>query len=105
MRIPKKYKELIWKAEYEFDECVNHEQYAAGYTLKVYKPSERTLIPTFRRQLEELVAWANRQCEGSAYILRCPSRTFYCKQYAVVTIWDPVMQQLEKCIAEHHQRS
>ena len=104
MKIPKKYKELIRTAEYEFDQCVNHEQYASGYTIKVFKPSERTLIPTFRRQIEELVSWANRQCDGTAFILRCPSRTFYCKQYAIVTVFDPVMQQLEKHMAAAHPR-
>lgn len=99
MKIPKYIDEIMNRASYEYDLYKSHENYAAGYTLRICKKTPYTKVETLKAECVRLVKWANKNGgEGTAYILGVPIKTHYCKQSAVVTIFDPVMQQLEKYI-------
>ena len=82
-----------------------------GYTIKIRKATQRTLIATFKAEINELIAYAERrweqklkangwtQGEGKepiAFIQHMPKKTHYCNQYAEVTIFDPIMLELEE---------
>ena len=103
MKIPKYVVELMTRAKYEYDRCVTNDNYATGYTIKICKATDQTMIWTLQKEVERLVAWANRQVENeegiqTAYLLHIPAQTHYCPQFAVVTIYDPVMKEIEKYI-------
>lgn len=99
MKIPKYVIELMSRAEYNYKYLVNDKNYAAGYTLRVFKATPYTKVNTLKAEVEKLVAWANKNGgEGTAYILRLPNKTHYYDQSAIVTIFDPVMKQIEKYI-------
>ena len=97
--IPKYVKEMMQRSRYEFDSCTKSEQYAAGYTIRVRKATAYTNISTLRAEVERLCKWANRVsgCE-TAFVLDMPTKTHHCQQSAVLTIFDPVMQRIEKYI-------
>lgn len=96
MTIPK-YVQLILKgSHYEFDISRRHPDYAPGYTIAIRKPSDYQTIKVFKKEVESLQAWVNRQPGGHCEILSIPKETHHCKQIAVVTIYDPIMLQLEK---------
>ena len=99
MNIPKYVQDLMSRSRYEFDFCKIHENYAAGYTLRIKKSTPYTKIDTFKAELERLVKWAAKVagCE-TAYILDMPRETHYCTQTATITIFDPIMQKIEKYI-------
>ena len=101
MSIPKYVQDLMSRSRYEFDFCKNHENYAAGYTLRIKKSTAYTKIDTFKAELERLVKWANKAagCEA-AYVLDIPTETHYTAQAATITIFDPIMQKIEKYIPE-----
>ena len=88
MTIPKYVQELMSRATWEYD----HPDSEPGYTVRI------------RAECNRLVAWANRQPCGAdtAYLLYCPRDTHYTNQIAIVTIYDPVMQQLERYMGEQN---
>lgn len=96
MKIPKYIIELMGRSKYEFDFCTKNENYAAGYTVRISKYSSFQKAETFNTEIERLKAWVDRQIGGECVILDRPSETHYCRQYAVVTVFDPVMRHLEK---------
>lgn len=97
-KIPKYVQDLMGRAEYEFDSCTKHEEYAVGYTLRIHKYSWYQTCETFEKEIRRLVAWANRFCETSGHILSIPTRTHHDDQTAVVTIYDPTMKHIEEYI-------
>lgn len=104
MKIPKYVIELMSRAKYNY--TASGEHYAAGYTVNIAKRSYYERSSSFTKEIERLVKWCNRQCAKiggeygeNAYILSIPQTTTYkYMQYATVTIYDPVMQYLEKHI-------
>lgn len=101
MKIPKYVQEIMERSEYDFRHTSNP-NYSVGYTIRINKHSEYAKVDTLRKEAERIVAWANRVAgENTAYILYTPEKTRYCKQAAVVTIFDPVMQKIEKYIHTH----
>ena len=99
MTIPKYVKETLSRSCYEFDHCTKHPDYSGGYTIRVKKSTPYTYADTLRAEVEKLCAWANRQaCEGTACILYTPDKTHHADQFAVVTIFDPIMQKIEHYI-------
>ncbi len=98
LKIPKYVKDLLGRSKFEFDFCTSNENYSAGYTIRICKRNDYQLVRYFNAEIERLVNWANRQVDQTAYVLQLPTKTHYCEQYAVVTIFDPVMQRLEHLI-------
>lgn len=97
--IPKYVQEMMERCQYEFDLYKGKEGYAAGYTIKIRKATAYTRIDTLRGEIERLCKWADKiGGEGTTVILDIPFSTHYCSQAAVITIFDPVMQHLEKYI-------
>ena len=98
MKIPKYILDILSRAKYEFDFCVKNEKYAAGYTICITKSTEYTTISTFNKEIVRLVNWVNKQVSNTAFILYVPNKTKHTKQFAIVTIFDPVMQKIENYI-------
>lgn len=95
MKIPKYVQELMSRSKYDYRHTENP-NYAAGYTIRIHKSTEYAYVRTLRQEAERIVAWANRVGgEGTAHVLYVPEKTHYYKQAAVVTIFDPVMEQIE----------
>lgn len=101
MKIPKYVVELMSRAEFD----VLHPRGDPGYTLRICKATAYTRHETLCKEVERLVAWANKKCpvpdeyeSPTASVISTPHSTRYKKQYAVVTIYDPVMRELEKYI-------
>jgi hypothetical protein len=99
MTIPKYVKEIMWRSEY----CYIFPKSKAvdcspGYTVTVKKATPYTNISTFRKELERLKRWVERQNGGSMEIIFCPSVTHHNDQRAIITIWDPVMKYIEQYI-------
>lgn len=84
-----------------------------GYTIEIHKARPQTLASTFEKEINRLVKYTEREWmkrlkangwtpdegfEPISYIQSVPSKTHYCDQYAVVTIFDPIMLDLEKWI-------
>jgi hypothetical protein len=74
-----------------------------GYTIYIHKATRQTLIPTFQKEIDRLVAWCNRQVSQmedcpTAKVNKMPHVTHYCDQVAIVTIYDPIMLKLESYI-------
>lgn len=97
MKIPKFVQEIMERSKFALGEG------DPGYTIVIRKETPYTYVDTFQREIERLVAWANRvvpHYEGvpNAIIGKVPSKTHHQFQYATVTIYDPIMQQIEKYI-------
>jgi len=98
MKIPKFVQEIMERSKFALGEG------DPGYTIEVRKETPYTYADTFQREIERLVAWANRvvphiEDVPNAIINRVPTKTRHEFQYATVTIYDPIMQQIEKYIA------
>lgn len=104
MKIPKYVIDLMSRARYNY--TASGDNYAAGYTIDIAKYSHYETAQAFRKEIECLVKWANRQGFAApdldimtAYILNVPNKTTHkSMQYATVTIYDPVMNHIEKYI-------
>nr|DAS46926.1 MAG TPA: hypothetical protein [Caudoviricetes sp.] len=97
MTVPKYVIEMISRAKYEFDFFKNNAYYAAGYTIRIRKSTPYTKIDTFKSEIERLKKWVQKN-NGEMRILDIPTETHYVNQYAVVTIFDPVMKHIENYI-------
>ena len=107
MTIPKYVQELMQRSQYEF----NHhyyskysDNYAVGYTIEIEKSSTYGYAETLLAEIERLKKWVERQAGGEMIILEFPKETHYRRQYAVVTIFDPVMKYLESYIPSEEER-
>jgi hypothetical protein len=100
MRIPKYVEEMLNRSTYDF--TTEHQQYAIGYTIRIAKPTIYAKAETFANQVHRLVNWVNRQCPAiqTAYVIHVPTETHYREQYAIVTIFEPIMRKLEHLIKE-----
>ena len=104
MKVPKYVTEILERAEFS-----TRGDYIPGYTIKIAKRNHYVLISTFRKEIERLVEWANREYqrmskddEVIATINDIPTSTVYkYMQYATVTIYDPVMRHIEKLITDN----
>ena len=98
MKIPKFVRELMSRASWEYD----HPNSSPGYTVRIRKATPYTHAGTLCTECERLVNWANRQPSGdeTAFFDYCPDTTRHRWQYAIVTIYDPVMKYLEQYIKE-----
>lgn len=100
--IPKYVQELMERSRYEYDFFRSHENYAAGYTIKIRKHSEYAQIDTLQKEAERLCKWANKTGgDGTAFVLYIPTKTHHVNQVATVTIFDPVMQKIERFIPKN----
>lgn len=98
-RVPQYVIDLMERSRYEFDFYKNHPGYAAGYTITIKKRTHYSYATTLHNEVDRLCRWANKQGAGTvAFILSMPTRTLHSQQYAVVTIYDPVMQKIEQYI-------
>lgn len=100
MKIPKYIIEtLLDRAEYEFTYCTSNKYYAAGYTISIKKARPYQRAETLKKEVKKLCDWADRIAgAGTSYVLSLPTETHYTNQYAIVTIFDPVMKQIESYI-------
>lgn len=77
-----------------------------GYTILIPKHSIYAQTDTLKGELDKLVAWAKRMMpfgynwkDCPAVVVRsCPEETHYCRQFARVDIFDPIMQRIEYLI-------
>lgn len=77
-----------------------------GYTIRIRKRSPQTLYPSFEKEIYRLKAWVKRQLPKDydweslpcMVIHHIPDKTHYLFQYAYVTIYDPIMKNLEQFI-------
>lgn len=99
MRIPKYVQDMMSRCRYDFFREVRNPDYAVGYTVCIRKRTPYTKVDTLRAECERLAAWADKTAGCKCvYILDVPEKTHYCNQSAVVTIFDPIMKQLEQYI-------
>lgn len=101
---PKYIQELMARAAFDFSQ----EFTCPGYTIKIRKRSNYEFAQTLKENIEQLAKWVRKEClrlgmdkagaENTIIINRIPESTMYCPQYAFVTIFDPIMQRLEKYI-------
>lgn len=75
-----------------------------GYTIRIYKSTPYAKMPTLKAEVERLQRWVERIMPEddlgvpTMIVNNIPAKTHYRNQYAIVTIFDPVMQKLEKYI-------
>lgn len=98
MKIPKYIVEIMKRSYYYYDRVSKEEDYAAGYTVAIKKATPYTRIDTFKREIEHLQKWVNKQTGGDCRILSIPKKTHYGDQVAIVTIFDPIMKYIEQYI-------
>lgn len=76
----------------------------AGYTIRIYKSTPYSKVSTLKAEVERLQKWVERMMPEdnlgvpTMIVNSIPTKTHYCDQYAVVTIFDPIMQRIEKYI-------
>lgn len=75
-----------------------------GYTIRINKSTPYTKIDTLKTEVGRLERWVKRMMPEDTLgvptmiINSIPRKTHYCNQYAVVTIYDPIMQRIEQYI-------
>ena len=104
-KIPKYVEDILARSEYEFDFTANNENYAAGYTIRIKKVTTQTQAGTFQKEMQRLLNWVQREYKKRyhavnpiAFLLSVPAKTHYRNQYAIVTIFDPIMKDIESYI-------
>ena len=100
MKFPKYIQEVLDRSElyvYTGYNGPNLKGYDPGYVLKIRKYSHRQLMPTFQKEVEEFVAWINKQPGGDAALLRMSDTytTYKHMQYAYARVYDPYMKWIE----------
>lgn len=93
--VPMYVKELLKRSRYNY--TADHPDYAAGYTLEIEKRTVWTFVETLTKEIRRLEGWVKRN-GGTMAIISLPEQTHYCRQYALVTIFDPLMKALEQYV-------
>lgn len=99
MKIPKYVQELMSRSKYAIGYG------SPGYTLEIYKSTPYTRVETLRAEIIQLEKWVKKMMPPedeigvpTIVVNRVPVNTHYCEQYAVVTIYDPVMKWIEEYV-------
>lgn len=99
MNVPKYVQELMGRAKYNFTLPGKNPSAAIGYTVEIEKYSNYETSATFRAEIDRLKKWVERQPGGEMTIISYPEHTSHkTMQYAMVTIFDPVMHEIEQYI-------
>jgi hypothetical protein len=108
-RIPTYVKRMLKRASFAIETAHYEKGYDPSYTVIIPKHSIYAQADTLRTEVERLEAWALRNVYGSfpsvaekkfppVVVRHIPTETNYCKQYAVLDIYDPVMLRVEHLI-------
>ena len=106
MKIPKYIQQLMKRSKYEYDFCTGNENYAAGYTIRILKERPYQRIETLKTEIQKLQAWVQREYarrggkEQITHLLHIPAKTHYANQYAIITVFDPIMKDIEQYITD-----
>lgn len=98
MKIPKYIQDMMERARF----VVGYGD--PGYTIEIRKATPYTQVSTLKKEIERLEKWVNRMMPKddlgvpTIIINKIPKKTHYINQYAIVTIYDPIMKQLEEYI-------
>lgn len=93
METPNYIKSALRGAKYYFGkDCV------AGYSIEIHKRTRYEYTKTLRSRCDKIITWCNKQIPGSSEMVSCPTMTHYTDQFAVITIYDPIMLRLEEFI-------
>lgn len=104
--IPKYVRRVLKRASFAVDTPFLQDGDDPGYTIIIQKHSIYAQVDTLKDEIEKLSGWA-RRAMGDSYDWRhfplvvvrsCPDETHYCRQYARVDIFDPIMQKIEYLI-------
>lgn len=118
MKIPKYVMEMVERGRIRpapLDEQaamadVSEDRGVYGYMFRLYRYSNGQRDWVFEREAKRLMDWANREHAEAKihyhkwYSTREHRKPYYKRDYALLTITDPVAQQLEKIIAEVSKR-
>lgn len=100
MSIPKYVQEMMKRAEFALGIG------APDYTIRISKRTPYTRVETLKKEVERLKKWVDKQVPGDDLVVPVmvihyiPQKTRYGNQSAMVTIYDPVMQKIEKFITK-----
>ena len=108
-RIPTYVKRMLKRSAFAIRTSLFEKGWDPSYTIIIPKHSIYAQADTLKAEVERLEAWAMRNKYGSfptledkkfppVVVRHIPSETHYCKQYAVVDIYDPVMLRVEHLI-------
>lgn len=73
-----------------------------GYSIKIFKHTRMEYASTLRNRCSQIITWCNKQIPCSAEMVSCPKETHYTEQFAVITIYDPMMLHLEQFIKSNN---
>lgn len=100
MNIPKYVADILGRSKFAY--CYGA---VPGYTIAINKRTAYTYATTLRDEARRLAKWANEQYRkvsndttAIAFVDSYEYRTHYTNQYAIVTIFDPVMKHIEHLI-------
>ena len=107
--VPTYIKRMLKRASFAIETSKFQNGYDPSYTIIIPKHSISAQADTLKAEVEKLEAWATRKVYGilpPAGYQKClpvvvrslPTETHYCKQYAVVDIYDPIMLCVEHLI-------
>lgn len=112
MKVPKYIRELVELGRLrpapldEQAKAVDAGQGVYGYMFRVYRKSNNQYDGVFVAEVERITAWARREYAESNihkyrwYTDKQHRKPYHKRDYALVTITDPVAQALERMIAE-----
>jgi hypothetical protein len=109
MTVPKYVQELLSRSEWAVKTHWFPKECDPGYTILLHKRTAFALAHSLEREARSLKGWCDRQMKrldpnydpekhSVATIHSCPKTTHHHDQWAVVTIYDPVMKHLEPYI-------
>lgn len=116
MKIPKYVQELVKQRRIrpapldEQGELYDQKLGEYGFMFRVYRRDNYYRDYTFEAEVKRLVAWANRNyaeglvCKFRWFMDKEHRKPYYKRDYAVVSITDPVAKQLEKMIEQVSKR-
>lgn len=109
--IPTYVKRMLKRASFAIHTSHFEKGWDPSYTVIIPKHSIYAQADTLKAEVEKLANWAMRRVYGSTPTLMdkkfppvvvrfLPTETHYCKQFAVLDIYDPIMVRVEHLIEE-----
>lgn len=108
--IPTYVKRMLKRASFAIETNRFQDGYDPSYTIIIPKHSIYAQTATLKAEVEKTVEWAKRMMYGwenretnwklcpNIVVRHIPTETHYCKQYAVIDIYDPIMKRVEHLI-------
>ena len=108
--VPTYVKRMLKRASFAIETSCFKSNYDPSYTILIPKHSIYAQTDTLKKEIDKMIEWGKRMMYDyedrernwalcpNIVVISLPQETHYCRQYAAINLYDPLMKRVEHLI-------